>query len=819
MGRFVQSLGLRGVVAGLLTACLLAAPASAAPEGGYQMPPAPIPAIIDAPPTPAVVISRDRKVLAVLSRESLPSIAAVSEPILRLAGFRINPRTNGPTEARTQWLTGVSFQDVATGRVRPVALPAGSRFTQGSWSPDGRSYAFMMQTATGLELWVADVASAKARRLTGGLNAAFGQGYAWLPDSSGFVVRLIPAGRGPAPAAPTTPQGPIIQENLGKSAPVRTSQDLLQNAYDEALFEHYFTLQLARLPLSGGPAQPIGKPGLYAGAAPSPDGRWLLTTRYKKPYSYLVPAGRFPTEVAVLDWSGRLVKTVVDRPLAENVPPPFDAVVTGPRSIAWRDDADATLVWAEALDGGDPRNKVPFHDRVFMQAAPFTGAPVALIDLKERYSGADFGRPDFAVVYQRWFDTRHESWIAVDPSRPGQGRELVSRNYQDQFADPGSIVTRPDARGRPVIHFTPDGRGVFLTGQGAERAGDRPFLGRMEIADGRMSRIWQAEGGKTYEPVVALADDAGTSLITSRQSVLDPPNYFLRPVAGGEPRRLTDFKDPAPQFAGVTKQLVEYKRPDGVALSGTLYLPAGYDPKRDGPLPMLMWAYPDEFTDARVAGQVVDRTNRFTRPGGISHLLLLTQGYAIFDNPSMPIVGQNGAEPNDTYIEQLTADAQAAVDAVVALGVADRDRIAVGGHSYGAFMTANLLAHTDLFRAGIARSGAYNRTLTPFGFQSEQRTYWQATDTYTRMSPFTYADKVNEPILLIHGQADDNSGTFPIQTERFYAALKGAGANARYVVLPNEAHGYRARESSMHTLWEMAAWLDRWVKNAPPRKR
>src|SRR5687767_9487120 len=289
-------------------------------------------------------------------------------------------------------------------------------------------------------------------------------------------------------------------------------------------------------------------------------------------------------------------------------------------------------------------------------------------------------------------------------------------------------------------------------------------------------------------------------------------------MRSGRSTALTEFKDPAPQFAGVTRELIKYKRADGVDLSATLYLPAGYDRSR-GPLPFLFWAYPQEFKTAAAAAQVRGSPHRFVRPQGASHLFLLTQGYGVLDDPAMPIVGEGTAEPNDTYIEQLVAGAKAAVDEVVRRGVADRERIAIGGHSYGAFMTANLLAHTDLFRTGIARSGAYNRTLTPFGFQAEERTYWEATDIYTKMSPFTYATRINEPILLIHGGADDNSGTFPVQTERFFAALKGAGATARYVVLPNEAHSYRARESTLHTLWEMSDWMDRYVKKAGPRQK
>ena len=355
-----------------------------------------------------------------------------------------------------------------------------------------------------------------------------------------------------------------------------------------------------------------------------------------------------------------------------------------------------------------------------------------------------------------------------------------------------------------------------MTGDGATREGEYPFLAAMDLTTGERERLWTSATGD-YESIVGILDDDARRLVTRRETRNDPPNLYVRNLDAQAPDALTQFPDPAPQLAGASRQLITYTRADGVQLSGTLYLPAGYDKDRDGPLPLVMWAYPAEFTDAAVAGQVVDTANRFVRPGGSSHLFLLTQGYAVLDDPSMPIVGVDGVEPNDTYIEQLSASAEAAVNAVVEMGVADRDRIAVGGHSYGAFMTANLLAHTDLFRTGIARSGAYNRTLTPFGFQAEQRTYWEAGDTYTEMSPFTYADQVNEPILLIHGEADDNSGTYPVQSERFYAALKGNGANVRYVVLPLEAHGYRARESVGHTLWEMTRWLDEYVKNAGPR--
>ncbi len=777
----------------------------------YQQPPAPIAQILDAKPNPGVSISPDRKTLLLTDRANLPAIAELAEPMLRLAGYRINPKNNGPANSRVSWLTGLSFQAVDGGAARPVTgLPANARLTNVSWAPNGQTVAFLVNAPNGLELWTADVAQARARKLNGPMvNAAAGSGFSWLSDSSGLLVLAVPAGRGVVPNVDHPPEGPIITETGGRAAPVRTYQDLLSNVGDEALFDYYFTSQPTVVSLNGR-ARSVGQPGVILGVSTSPDGRYILQTRVKKPYSYVVPASLFPSDVIVTDMNGREVHRVADLPLRDNVPTPFDAVAPGPRAVQWRADADATLVWAEAQDGGDPRNAAEVRDRVFMLRAPFNDRVQTLADLKERYAGTTWGRDDAAIVNSRWFNTRHETRTLVDPSNPGAGRVLVDRNYQDRYNDPGSVVTEPNARGRSVMRFSADGSRVFVEGNGATREGAYPFLDLLDLENGETERVWRSAQGE-YETVVGVLDEAGRKLVTYRESRVDPANLRIRDLDGGV-TQLTNFPDPAPQLAEATRQLITYTRDDGVELSGTLYLPAGYDKDRDGPLPLLMWAYPAEFTDAAVAGQVVDTDNRFVRPSGSSHLFLLTQGYAILDNPTMPIIGRDGAEPNDTYIEQLSASAKAAVDAVVALGVADRERIAVGGHSYGAFMTANLLAHTDLFKTGIARSGAYNRTLTPFGFQAEQRSYWEATETYTEMSPFTYANRVNEPILLIHGEADDNSGTFPVQTERFYAALKGNGATARYVVLPLEAHGYHARESVGHALYEMSSWLDRWLK-------
>ena len=801
----------------LTTTPALAAPPPVVPDvpaTTYHRAPDAIAKILETPPTPSVAVSPDHATLAILGRENLPTIANLSKPILRLAGYRIDPATNGQAEVRTQWLNALSFKDLASGREVKVALPAGTRFTNPAWSPDGTRLAFVVQEPAELALWVADRSGA-VRPLARGVNAAFnGSPFAWMPDSRAIVARTVVA-RGAARVEQVTPTGPVVQESNGRRSAARTYEDLLANAGDEALFDYYFTGQLVRVDTASGAATPIGAAGLISDFSVSPDGRYLLTERLKRPYSYLLPAAYFPTEIAVSTIDGQPVRTLVDRPLADDLPVDFDASVKGPREAEWRSDAAATLVWAEALDGGDPKANVPFHDRVMMQAAPFSAQPVELAKTANRYATTMWGDGGFAMVVDRAWKTRTEQRYAVSPDAPGAARVLLTRNYQDQYGDPGFPVLERNAAGKPVMRFTPDHRAVFVEGEGATKAGAFPFLATMPVTGGAPTRLWTARP-PYYETVVSMLDGTGARILTRRESAKLAPNYVIRTVKGDKAKPVTNFADPAPAFAGVTQRTITYKRADGLPLSGNLYLPAGYDAKRDGPLPTLLWAYPAEYTDPKVAGQTVDQGNRFTRPRGISHLFLLTQGYAVLDDPAMPIVGEGGAEANDTYVKQLQADAQAAVDAVVATGVADRGRIAVGGHSYGAFMTANLLAHTDLFRAGIARSGAYNRTLTPFGFQAEQRTYWQATPTYTEMSPFTYADRIKAPILLIHGGADDNSGTFPIQSERMYAALKGNGATVRYVVLPNEPHGYRALESTEETLWQMTDWLDRYVKPAAP---
>jgi dipeptidyl aminopeptidase/acylaminoacyl peptidase len=612
-----------------------------------------------------------------------------------------------------------------------------------------------------------------------------------------------------------TPTGPIIQQSLGRTAANRTYQDLLQNSADESMFEHYATSQIAVVSITGESA-PIGAPGIHLQATPSPDGRYILVRTIRRPFSYIVPVGAFPSVIEVWDARGQLVKRLAELPLRDDVGTSFDAVPKGPRNAAWRADIAATVVWEEALDDGDPSKPATKRDRLYSLAAPFSGAPLVLLDVDTRIGGVHWVRGDLALVEEDWFKTRRTKTWAINPTNPATPPRLVfDRLAEDRYAHPGTFATTAGAFGRSVVLTSRDGRIAYLTGSGASVKGDFPFLDQIDLATGAKKRVWQS-AEPHYEEVIAVLDSEARRILTRRESVKEAPNVFLRDIGQRRFVQLTRFPDPAPQFAGTEPQLITYRRADGVQLSAKLYLPAGYD-RSKGPLPFLFWAYPAEFKTAAAAAQVIGSPYRFVRPAAASHLFALTQGYGVLDNPTMPIVGEGDREPNDSYVEQLVASATAAIDKVVALGVADRQRIAIGGHSYGAFMAANLLAHSDLFRAGIARSGAYNRTLTPFGFQAEERPFWKARETYAAMSPFYYADRIKEPILLIHGEADDNSGTFPIQSERMYAALKGNGGVVRYVVLPSEAHGYRARESVGHTLWEMINWLDKHVKSASSR--
>lgn len=775
----------------------------------YQKPPKAILDVLDAPSSPFVSVSpsRDRMLLAQTTR--YPSIAELSEPMLRLAGLRINPKTNAPHMAGR--IVGLTIKTIPDGKETKIVLPAGARLNQPSWSPDGKQFAVTNMTANSVELWIGDAATGKLRKVPGvAINAAYGEAMQWLPDSKTLLAQTIPVGRGAAPVAPSVPIGPTVQENFGKAAPAMTFQDLLKTPHDEKLFEYYSTSQLAFINAATAKATPLGKPAIYAGVDVAPDGNHFLVVSNHKPFSYSLTAGSFPREVEVWDRNGKVIHKLASLPLQDQVP--IEGVPTGPRGYNWRPTEAATLVWVEALDGGDTKKKADLRDVVKMLKAPFTGQPIELAKTEYRFAGLTWGEKN-GTVWVRDSDRnrRRVRTFSMNADNPTQPPKLIwERSVQDRYNDPGQPVMKRLPNGQMVIHQSGDN--IFLTGQGASPKGDRPFLDRLNLATMKSERLFRCDD-TSYETFVALLADDGSKFITNHQTQTTPPNYFVRQAGGSDKVALTNFTDPTPQLRGIKKQLVRYKRKDGVDLSFTLYLPPNY--KEGTRLPTVVWAYPIEFSDADVAGQVSGSTNRFTTIGGISQLFFVLQGYAVLDDATMPVIG-DPETMNNTYVEQIVASAEAAINKAVEMGVTDRNRVGVGGHSYGAFMTANLLAHSDLFKAGIARSGAYNRTLTPFGFQSERRTFWEAPEMYYKVSPFMSANKIKEPILLIHGEADNNTGTHPIQSDRMFQALKGNGGNVRYVTLPFESHGYSARESTEHTLWEMITWFDKHVKGAQP---
>lgn len=780
---------------------------------GYQTPPKDIVDLVDSPLTPLVSTSPNGTHLILLERPGFPSIEEVAQPELRLAGLRIKPSTNGGS--RDLYYTGLGILDISTGKGKKVAgLPEMPRIGNVSWSNNGKFMAFTMTVEYGIELWVADVETGEARSLTGPVinDIGLGSTFIWMPDNENIVFKRVVPNRSEPPKK-DTPKGPTIQSSDGVAAAVRTYQDLLKNAYDESQFEYFATSQLMKIGIRDGKLQEFQKPGIISDFSSSPDGNYLLVETIHRPFSYLVPASLFPKKVEIYDQNGTLVKQLADIPLAENIPTGFDAVRQGPRSYTWRADKPATLCWVEAKDEGNPKKEASIRDQMYILEAPFQRNAIAGPAFSKRFAGTLWGDDGLAISYERWRANRKVVAHRWSPQSPSAALVTVfDYSSEDSYVDPGSFETVKNKYGRDVLLRSENGKLLYLTGIGASPEGNRPFFDELDVTSGKTNRMWRS-ASPYYEVPVAILDVKSGVMLTRRESEKEPPNYFTRNLKNGQLKQLTQFENPYKALEGVKKEVVKYKRKDGVELMGTLYMPSGYDQKKDGALPVFMWAYPREFKTADAAGQVKGSPYEFIRLNWGSPIYWVTQGYAVFDDFAMPIIGEAEEEPNDSFVAQLSDGAEAAVNKLVSMGVADKNRIGVGGHSYGAFMTANLLAHTDLFAAGIARSGAYNRTLTPFGFQAEERTFWEAKEVYATMSPFFHADKIKEPILLVHGEADNNSGTFPIQSERFYAALKGHGATARLVQLPAESHGYRGRESILHTLWEMNTWLDKHVKN------
>ncbi len=779
----------------------------------YQKPTHEILDLVDISLPPTVLFDNDKEFVVLLYRDAYKSIEELSKQELRLGGLRIDPTTN--IGSRVTYYNRIEIKNIKKKEEAAktvIGLPDHPLVTNFTWSPDQKKMAFTNTTSGGVEIWVLDINAAKATRLTDArANANMGSAIRWFEDSKSMLVKVVPGDRKPLiDVSQSVPSGPTVSVADGKKAQNRTYQDLLKNINDEHNFEQLATSELHKVSLDGSSKLWI-ESAMYSSISFSPDGSYVMVTTIEKPFSYLVPYYRFPSTTTIYTSDAKVVETVLEVPLIEDLPKGFMAVRKGRRSLTWRSDKEATLVFVKALDEGDPQNEVEFRDEVFQLEAPFNGKPVSLLKTQNRFSYIQWGTEEVAIAHDRWWNTRNTKSYLFNPSHRSEQdpRVIIDRNYQDQYNNPGYFVTRRNEFGSYVLALKEDK--TFLVGRGYSEEGQFPFLDQLDLKTLDKERIYQSAYTDRLENLNDY-DAEKKQLLVRIESPTNYPNYYFRDLKRNKLAQITAFENPFKSIQGVHKEVIQYTRDDGLDLSGTLYLPVGYDREKMEKMPMILWAYPREFKDKSTAGQTTANPNRFTYPNYGSALFWLAKGYVVLDGAAFPIVGEGEEEPNDSFRKQLVANGKAAIDAVDKLGYIDRKKVAVGGHSYGAFMVANLLSHSDLYAAGIARSGAYNRTLTPFGFQSEERNYWEAPEVYYTMSPFMHADKMKTPLLLIHGEADNNSGTYPLQSTRYFNALKGLGATVRLVMLPKESHGYRAKESILHMLWEQDQWLEKYVK-------
>ncbi len=774
----------------------------------YKHPPKILEDLLLAPPTPTVSFDDKATYMLIMERSQYPDVEELAQPELRIAGLRINPRNFGPS--RASFITNFKLKEIATGKEMQVSgLPANLKAGAPVWNPVQTKIAFSHTLADRIDLYEIDVKTGVAKKVNKKpLNLVLGS-YRYFDDATLMYETTI-AGATAAPKAPLAPTGPVIQENLGKAAPSRTYQDMIKNPHDEALFAFYATTQPVMN--KGGVETNFSKPAMYLSLNASPDKKYFMVRQVQKPFSYIVPANGFPQVVLITDAAGSEVKKLATLPSSETAPSGFDNIQNVPRGFSWRADKPATTIWAMPLDSGIFSKKVEYHDEVLSLSAPFTDQPKSLVKTTQRFRNITWGNDNLALLAEGISRQQKVRWHKLDPAT-GSTQLLLDRSTNDQYNNPGSPVLSRNNFDRPVLKTVNNGTALLMEGEGASPKGDLPFLSVFDLNTKQSQVIWRCEE-PYYESVTEVIDADKRTIITRRESQTEVPNYFLRDLAEGKSTELTSFKDPQPVLRNLKKEKITYKRADGIDLTATVYLPEGFKPGTDKPLPILVWAYPREFKSAADAAQVRGSQYRFSGVNWGSPVFYATLGYCVMDATEFPIVGEGESQPNDTFIEQLRLNAQAALNKIHELGYGDTARAAVGGHSYGAFMTANLLAHTRLFKAGLARSGAYNRTLTPFGFQAEERTFWQAPDVYMKMSPFAYADKIKDALLLIHGDADNNPGTFPINSERLFAAVKGHGGTVRFVSLPYESHGYAGRQNVLHMLYEQYTWLEKYVKGA-----
>ena len=778
----------------------------------YQKPPQEILELVDVPRAPSVLLDDDKANMILLYRDAYKSIEDLSKEELRLGGLRIDPKTN--IGSRVTYFNNVKLKRLNQSDeiIQVKGLPENPKLTNFNWSPDQSKIALTNTTAEGVELWLLDIKTASVSKITGAnLNANLGDVINWFEDGKSILVKMVAEDRKPLiDTESAIPTGPTISVNDGKKAQNRTYQDLLKNKNDEYNFEQLALSELYKVSLDGSKEKWL-ETELYANISFSPNGEYVMVVSIEKPFSYLVPYRRFPSKTTIYTQAGEKVETVLEVPLIEDLPQGFMAVRTGKRNFSWRNDKPASLIYMVALDEGDPEKEIDYRDEIFEVEAPFNGEGKSLIKTINRAYGMAWGNDELAIAYDYWWNTRNTKTYLFNPSDSSENPTILhDRNYQDRYSDPGSFVMKRNEMGSRVLSMI-DNR-IFSIGAGFTKEGQFPFVDQLDLNSLETKRIYRSEYEDKLEDIRNY-DPEKKEILVRIESPTEYPNYYFRSANGNELKQITFFENPFKSLQDVHKEVIKYQREDGLELSATLYLPIGYDKEKREKMPLIIWAYPTEYKDKASAGQTTQNPNEFTYPYYGSMVYWVSRGYVVLDDASFPIVGEGDEEPNDSFRKQLVANAKAAIDAVGEMGYIDQKRVAIAGHSYGAFMVANLLSHSDLFAAGIARSGAYNRTLTPFGFQSEERNYWEAPEIYNSMSPFMHADKMNQPLLLVHGEADNNSGTYPMQSERYFNALKGLGATVRLVILPKESHGYRSKESILHLLWEQDQWLETHVKN------
>lgn len=775
-------------------------------DGVYMKPSKKIIDIIEAESTPSASVNPGKTHVLFRTPYVMPDIKDLSQVELGLAGITINPKNLG--KSRPSFSKRLVIKEVETNNEIEISgLPDNGKIESYKWSPDGSRLAMVIYLKNDIQLWVASTGNGRAKKWAANLNdALLFTTINWMPNSKSILFAKSHYHREAISTEKEIPQGPVVQESTGEKITVRTYQNLLRSPADEELFVKYCTT-IIMLAEEGSQPKALGKPALYTSFWPSPNGKYIRVRYLTPPFSYIVRHTRFPHNIDIWTSEGEFVRNLAEMPLAEIIPSGAGSVRPGPRSFQWRNDKPATVVWVEAQDGGDYRNEIDIRDIVYSLDYPFNGEPNEIAHTSYRYSGIVWGWDDFAIISEEWRRSRRVKHHFFNPSNPTSSKQLFwEGSTQDAYENPGNFLTKENGSGYSVLFTNESRTKLYLSGQGASPMGNMPFLDELNISTFASNRIWQCVS-PYYEWVVDIMDNSVNTILTRREAETEQPNYHLRNITNGKTKAFTNFPHPLPQLKNVHKELIRYQRADGVELSATLYLPSGYE-KGSYRLPVLMWAYPREYLDADIAGQVTSSPYRFIRPSRQSPVLWVAKGYAVLERITMPVIGNDSILPNDTFVEQLVANAQAAINYLDKKEIANPKRIAIGGHSYGAFMAMNLLAHSDLFAAGIARSGAYNRTLTPFGFQLENRTLWEAPDVYLRMSPFMYADRIKEPVLLIHGEDDQNSGTFPMQSERMFGAINGLGGKARLVMLPLEGHNYHSRQSILHQAWEIERWLD-----------